>query len=410
MGDTSAGRRILMLAPQLPYPPHQGRSVRNYNLLRFLAGRHEVSLLAFADPCTRPEHLEHLERLCRRVRTVPAPERRPADRLWSLLSSPWPDMAWRLASPEYAAAFRGWLAEERFDLLQVEGIELARYLLGPDVLGPQRPLVVFDEHNAEYLLQKRAFLADARNPLRWPAAAYSLLQWLKLRSFERQVCRRADRVVAVSQADAKALRALDPAVRPFVVPNGVDLERCRPGLSPLPGLARPCLVFVGKMDFRPNIDAVLWFARQVLPRLWSRRPDVGFYVVGQSPSPRLSVLRREPRIVITGWVDDPRPYIAGAEVYVVPLRVGGGTRLKVVEAMAMGAAMVSTSLGVEGLGAVDGRQLLLADDPHGFAQRILELLDDADRRRRLGLAARAFVEERYGWERIGPLLEAAYRG
>ncbi len=408
MGRQPAGLRVLMLTPGLPYPPQQGRSVRNYNLLRCLATRHRVSLLSFSDPGTCPEHIDHLQHLCERVETVPTPRRHSADRLRTLVTSPWPDMAWRLSSQEYAEALRRWLAAERFDILQVEGIELARYLLARDVLGPQRPRVVFDDHNAEYLLQKRAFLTDLRTPSRWPASLYSLVQWLRLRSFERCVCRCADRVVAVSEADARALQALDPALRPFVVPNGVDLERCRPGLPPLPGLAHPCLVFVGKMDFRPNVDAVLWFAQRVLPHLWSRRADLHFYVVGQSPSARLNALRREPRITITGWVEDPRPYIAGADLYVVPLRVGGGTRLKVLEAMAMGQAIVSTSLGVEGLGVADGRHLLLADDPRTFAARILELIDDPDRRRTLGAAARAFVEERYGWESIGSLLEAVY--
>ncbi len=409
MSSGRTGLRVLMLTPGLPYPPEQGRSVRNYNLLRYLATRHRISLLSFAEPGTRPEHIEHLRCLCERVETLPTPRRSGADRLRTLFSSTWPDMAWRLASQEYAEALKRWLAAERFDVLQVEGIELARYLLAGDALGPHRPLIVFDNHNAEYLLQKRAFLTDLRTSSRWPASLYSLVQWLRLRSFERRVCRAADRVVAVSEADARALRALDPTIRPAVVPNGVDLEHCRPGLPARTDLARPYLIFVGKMDFRPNVDAVLWFAERVLPHLWSRRPDVRFCIVGQSPSRRLDVLRREPRITITGRVEDPRPYIAGADLYVVPLRVGGGTRLKVLEAMAMGQAIVSTGLGVEGLGVTDGQHLLLADDPRTFAARILELLDDPDRRRTLGAAARAFVEERYGWESIGPLLEGVYR-
>jgi sugar transferase (PEP-CTERM/EpsH1 system associated) len=398
-----------MLTPGLPYPPEQGRSVRNYNLLRYLATRHRVSLLSFAEPGALPEHIEHLRCLCERVETLPTPRRSGVDRLRTLLNSTWPDMAWRLASQEYAEALKRWLAAERFDVLQVEGIELARYLLAGDVLGSERPLIVFDDHNAEYLLQKRAFLTDLRTPSRWPASLYSLVQWLRLRSFERRACRTADRVVVVSEADAAALRALDPTMRPAVVPNGVDLVLCRPGLPARTDLARPYLVFVGKMDFRPNVDAVLWFAERVLPHLWSRRSDVRFCIVGQSPSRRLDVLRHEPRITITGRVEDPRPYIAGADLYVVPLRVGGGTRLKVLEAMAMGQAIISTGLGVEGLGVTDGQHLLLADDPRTFAARILELLDDPDRRRALGAAARAFAEERYGWERIGPLLEAVYR-
>jgi len=397
--------RILILTPQLPYPPQQGTSLRNYHLLRYLAARHEVSLLSFAGADARPSHLAHLQAFCHTVRTVPAPERSMARRLWTLLSSARPDMAWRLFSPEYARALATGLAREPFDILQVEGIEMAPYLWG---LQPPHPFVVFDDHNAEYVLQKRAFLTDLRRPQRWPAAAYSLVQWRRLRRFERAVCRRANGLVAVSQADAQALTALDPRLSPVVVPNGVDLEAYRPDFPPLAGLAHPSLAFTGKMDFRPNIDAVLWFAQQVLPLLWQRDPDMRFYVVGQSPSPRLDPLRAEPRITITGRVDDVRPYIAGADAYVVPLRVGGGTRLKVLEAMAMGKALVSTSLGVEGLGVGDGREALLADTPEAFAEAVASLLADAGRRRALGQAARAFVERGYGWERIGPRLEAVY--
>jgi sugar transferase (PEP-CTERM/EpsH1 system associated) len=406
------GLRILVLTPQLPYPPHQGASLRNYHLLRYLAmdAGHQVSLLSFATPGSRPEDIEHLRTLCRAVRAVPAPVRSIAGRLWTLVTSPQPDMAWRLASEEYEQALAAWLADDEFDVLQVEGIEMARYLWRlPGKAGRPRPLVVFDDHNAEYLLQKRAFVADARHPARWLPAAYSLAQWLKLRCFERSVARRADRVVAVSEADAQALRDLDPRLRPAVVPNGVDLEAYQPGLPTLDGLARPSLVFTSKMDFRPNVDAVLWFSRQVLPRLWQRCPEAHFYAVGQSPSPRLDVLRTEPRITITGWVPDVRPYIAGADVYVVPLQVGGGTRLKVLQAMAMGRALVSTHLGVEGLGVTDGQELLLAGDPVAFARQIVALLGDEQRRHALGRCARAFVERGYGWQSIGPQLEAVYR-
>jgi len=409
MDGRTTGLRLLMLTPQLPYPPRQGTSLRNYNLLRYLSGRHEVSLLSFAGPGTLPEHLEHLQNYCRGIQTVAAPVRRPAARLWTLVASSRPDMAWRLASPAFEHTLASWLTRERFDLLQIEGIEMARYLWTLAALpAAEQPLIVFDDHNAEYVLQKRACLTDLRHPPRWVAAAYSWVQWLKLRRFERQVSRRADRLIAVSEADARALTALDPHLRPAVVPNGVDLQAYQPHYPPLAGLAHPCLVFTGKMDFRPNIDAVLWFSRHVLPQLWSQYPTAHLYVVGQSPSPRLDGLRGEPRITLTGAVDDVRPYIAGADVYVVPLRVGGGTRLKVLEAMAMGSALVSTRLGVEGLDVADGREVLLADEPAAFAHRIAALLDQPARRQALGEAARAFVERGYGWETIGPRLEAAY--
>ena len=162
------------------------------------------------------------------------------------------------------------------------------------------------------------------------------------------------------------------------------------------------------MDFRPNVDAVLWFARHVLPRVRADVPDVCFFVVGQRPHRRLDVLRRDPAVVLTGWVEDVRPYIAQAAVCVAPLRIGGGTRLKLLEAMAMGKPVVATHLGAEGYPLADGRELLLANTPADFAARVIALLRSPEQGAVLGRAARAFVQEHYDWRAIVPRLEAAY--
>jgi glycosyltransferase involved in cell wall biosynthesis len=251
-------------------------------------------------------------------------------------------------------------------------------------------------------------------------ALYSLIQWKKLSRYEAMICRLADRVVAVSEADKRALQRLVPGLEVTVVPNGVDTEfyndqfpmtndQVRIGHWDLV-IGHSSLVFTGKMDFRPNVDAVVWFCQEVLPLVRRRIPDVRFYIVGQSPHRRVLRLADDPVVTVTGYVDDVRPYIASACVYVVPLRMGGGTRLKVLEAMAMGKAIVSTSLGCEGFeGLVSGRELFIADAPEEFAQRVVELLDDTSRRERLGWAARRFVEERYDWRLIVPRLEQVYK-
>jgi glycosyltransferase involved in cell wall biosynthesis len=168
------------------------------------------------------------------------------------------------------------------------------------------------------------------------------------------------------------------------------------------------LVFVGKMDFRPNIDGVLWFAQEVLPLIRQQAPAVRFWVVGKDPHPRLKPLAEDPAIELTGWVEDVRPYIAGAAVYVVPLRIGGGTRLKVLEAMAMEKAIVSTTLGCEGFNLVPDQELVTADTPGDLAAAVLALLRDPDRRDRLGRAARRFAGSRYDWRIVVPQLERAF--
>jgi len=403
--------KILLLTPQPPYPPHQGTTIRNFNLIRQLATHHTIDLLTFLPPGHSIEDDSPLHQLCRRVGSAPQPVRTTRVRGRDTITSPLPDMALRLESSEMRRLVVEWTAEETYDIVQSEGIEMAQYgqmvrERRPD--DARRPAFVFDDHNCEYLLQKRNALTDLRQPKRWVAAAYSLVQWRKLQCYEARLCTDADAVTVVSEADGEALRALIPDLKITVISNGIDLNLY--AMAPLPDLTEsPALVFTGKMDYRPNIDAALWFGREVLPLVTEQVPSARFQIVGMNPHPRLDELRANPNIEITGAVDDVRPYIARAAVYVIPMRVGGGTRFKALEAMASGKAIVSTRLGVEGIPVEDGRELLLADTPEETAAAILRLLrDDGSLHTRLGHAARAFVEARYGWEQIVPRLEEVY--
>ena len=341
-----------------------------------------------------------------------------AGRLRTLFLSRLPDMASRLPSAAFRRALGSITERLDFDIVQVEGIELAQYLFqaAESRRGSTRPLLVFDDHNAEYVLQQRAFETDIRHPRRWIAAAYSLVQWRRLRRYERRACRTADRLVLVSAADAQAVGRLDRSLEPLVVPNGVDMAYYSAPLGPLarerqaaaPGATRHDMVFTGKMDFRPHVDAVLWFSREVLPRILLRVPSAHLWIVGKDPHPRLAALAEQPAITVTGWVEDVRPYIAQAAVYVVPLRIGGGTRLKVPEAMAMGKAIVSTTLGCEGFDLLSGEQLVMADTPEEFAAAVIALLHEPERRAQLGEAARQLAAAQYDWGRLVPLLERVY--
>jgi sugar transferase (PEP-CTERM/EpsH1 system associated) len=400
--------KVLFLTPQVPYPPQQGAALRNWGLISGLANRHEVAVLSFRASGQSPEPPDLLRTACR-TETVPLPVRVLRDRLRVMLTTRQPDMALRLASEAYAQRLVEWLARESFDVVHVGGIEMAPYLDVIEAARP-RPLVVFDNLNCEYLLQQRAFLTDLRVPGRWPGAAYSLVQWRRLRRYEAQVCRRADRVLAVSEADAAALRKLVPGLGVVVVPNGVDTLAYRPEASnAAPQVSERALVFTGTMDFRPNVDAVLWFARKVLPGVQAEVPEAHFFVVGQRPHRWLDGLRSDPAVTLTGWVEDARPYIAQAAVYVAPLRIGGGTRLKLLEAMATGKPVVATRLGAEGYPVTHGRELLLADTPVDFAAAVVALLRAPERRAELGRVARAFVEQHYDWRTIVPRVEAAYQ-
>ncbi len=398
--------RILLLTPQRPYPPHQGTTLRNFNLVKELAKRHPVCVLTFLEPDQNPNDPGPLPDLCQWVETLPVPQRSPSLRLRQLLFTRRPDMSWRLWSPGLNERLARRLSKQPFDVVEIEGIEMAPYLPTLKTAVQQsRPLIIYDAHNAEWILQKRAFAADIKRPARWPAAAYSWVQWHRLRRYEANLLSQVDHTVAMSAPDKVALRDVAPNAPITVIPNGVDLAAYRQFFG------RPIhydLLFTGKMDFRPNIDAVLWFGQQVLPLIQARRPQTTFAIVGQRPHPRLDVLRTMPGVTITGYVDDVRPYIAGTTVYVAPLRVGGGTRLKLLEAMAMGKAIVSTTVGAEGFPVLSGQELILADEPDSFAREVLNLLENPTRRANLGATGRAFAQANYGWDTLVPQLEKIY--
>jgi glycosyltransferase involved in cell wall biosynthesis len=361
-------------------------------------------------------------------------------RAWTTLASSLPDMALRNVSRAYTSALNQLLSAERFDIVQAESIEMAGYLRIADcrlqisdwdesktAKQNRSSLLILDQFNAEYVLQKRAALTALRSIIDQSAiynlksamkglagGGYSLAQWLKLARYERAVMHGADGVVAVSEEDRRMLLRLQPAARIGVVPNGVDTAHF--SRSALAGeragpvsLAANTLVFSGTLDFRPNVDAVLWFMREVLPRIRARRPEVRLLVVGKRPAPALRALAAQGLLTLTGEVPDARPYIAGAAVYVVPMRIGGGVRLKLLEALALEVPVVSTTMGAEGVAGLRADEhCLLADDPADFAIAVLRLLDDPMLGRRLGAAGRELARERYDWTVIVPRLEALY--
>jgi sugar transferase (PEP-CTERM/EpsH1 system associated) len=409
--------KLLFLTPQLPYPPQKGTTIRNYNLIRQLAQRHQVYLLSFVQGEDDLAWVPELRNYCRSISTVIAPQRSPLRRAWTVLTSPLPDMALRLPSTEYQARLADLLNREEFDVVQVEGIEMAQY--GLALLAQRRssdnrrPCLVFDDHNAEYVLQQRAWEIDRRYPAKWHRALYSLLQWRKLQRYEAQVCRAMDAVVAVSAADCRALQRIVPGVEVAVVPNGVDIASFSVSSTGHPADKNKIrhmasLVFTGTMDFRPNIDAVTWFCQAILPLIKKEVFHVHFYVVGKSPPPEVRRLGDNPAVTVTGYVEDIRPYIAQSLIYVVPMRMGSGTKLKVLEAMAIGTPVIATSAGAEGIEVTPGEDILIADEPAAFAQQVIDLLNNAPLRQHLAQRGRQLVEARYDWTNIVPRLEQVY--
>ncbi len=384
--------------------------MRNWGLIRHLAERgHHIWLLTFDERANGAAKMPAvLHEVCQEVVALPPPARSWRSRLRTLVGSSLPDMAWRLWSPAFLEALKELLRRHRFDVVQVEGIELARYMLALIAWASGAVRWVFDDHNCEYLLQQRTFLADLPMPWRWHGAAYSLVQWRRLRSFERRAIRAADVTLCVSPHDRKALQRLDAQASLCLIPNGICLADYAGHWASLNSSTSPTVVFTGKMDFRPNVNAVWWFWRSVWPQVRQAHPQARLWVVGQKPSPRLDPLRADPSVTLTGEVEDTRPFIAQADVYVAPLLAGGGTRLKLLEAMAMHKAIVSTSLGCEGFDVVSGRELIIADTPAAFAGAVNALLGDPQRRQELGERAYRFVSNGWDWSAIVPRLEAVY--
>jgi glycosyltransferase involved in cell wall biosynthesis len=319
-----------------------------------------------------------------------------------MIQSPLPDMAFRRWSPAFARTLRDLLAEEGYDVVQVEGIEMARYL--PLSNGARR---IFSEHNVEHQLQERAYLVDRRCPSRWPQAAYSMVQAQRLARFESAACRLADAVLAVSDDDANALRALQPDGQYRVVPNAIATDDY-PARNGWP--ERPALLFAGTLDYRPNADAVRWLLDEVMPTVWERVPEARVFVVGRGPAADLVARgQHDPRIAVTGPVESLGPYWARASAYVLPVRGGGGTRFKALEAMAAGLPLASTPMGMEGIAATDGTHYLSGETSDALADASVRLLEDPALRDRLADAALRLVRERYDWRVVASRLLDVYR-
>jgi glycosyltransferase involved in cell wall biosynthesis len=323
-----------------------------------------------------------------------------------------PDLARRLETPVFRERLRDLLKGTRFDLIQFEGLEMAIYLPLARQLQPWAKLV-YDAHNAEYALQQVIAEVESGSRKRLPAALYSRVQAERIARFERAICAQADGVIAVSPEDAEALRPFRRDKRVHVLANGIfadDYAAPKQGdATKSVELGGAVLVFTGKMDYRPNIDAMQWFTGSILPKIRVECPDARLYIVGQKPHNSLRTLREDDHVEVTGWVAQVQPFLHAAQVYVAPLRMGSGTRLKILEAMAAGSAVVATSAAVAGLDAEARDALVIADSESAFAEGVITLLKHPEKRQALGAEAQRVVRKSYDWSALIPCLIDIYR-
>lgn len=385
--------RTLFVAPFSPYPLVFGGAIRLYNLMQACREFSSVSLLSFESWSEAQTEVEsHLAQMCERVVFVPAPAGSHLRKAGSLLT-PQSFQHLNYRSARFQDTLRRVLTDSRYDCVIVEMTPMAQYdLVAPDAVR------ILDLQNLEYeLVRRRA--AHSGVGLRRLALE---TEWRKLHREEVAAAQRFDTVFTPSDREREILGTLVPGRRIVTVPNTIDPDRfVADSRDP-----HECqITFVGATHVDANRDGVLWFARSVLPLIQQRFPQVRFSIVGGNPPAALRALADSPNIEVTGYVDDVGPYLANATVLVVPLRSGGGTRLKILEALAAGAPTVSTSVGAEGLDLEEGTEIAIADDPVSFADATIRVLSSQEYQRRLSDAGRRAVVQRYSWQAISAQLQ-----
>ena len=396
--NTGRRLRVLVLDEEIPYPPNSGKRIRTWNLLRRLAQRHSVSLLCYGQP--DDPAAEALREAGIRTHLVEPKANPPGWRLYLRLFlnlfSIEPFSVTKHYSRHFSNKLRGLLAQESWDLIQCEWTPYARFVS----TGCHVPVLI-SAHNVESQIWERR-RRNVRNPI---AKVFFWTQERKMRRFEQRAMRRAAGVTAVTTSDAETMRGwgLEDLT---LVPNGVDLK----SFTPTPEAERDGeILAMASLDWYPNVDALHYFIQEILPLLSVRVPHIRLRIVGRKPSESLrEQLSAVPGIDFTGEVENVTPYLGRAAVFVVPLRIGGGSRIKILEALAAGKAVVSTSIGAEGLNVTPGKHLLIADSPSDFARRVDELLGSKELRRQLGEEGRKLVSDFYGWDGIADQMESAW--
>ena len=380
--------QILYLAHRVPYPPNRGDRIRSFHQLRFLAQRAHVSLGFLCEEAPPPDTMHVLRSMCRRV----APHRlgRHLRRLRG---------AWSLATGRTATeglfgcdglrrTVSQWAQQTRFDAVFVFCSSMVQYLGAAGLAGVPVVVDLVDVDSQKWLDYGR----HSRGPLRWLFQTEAM----RLRRLEASLAARAEALVVVSRREAALLQSFCASDRIYAIPNGVDLDHFHPDACDCPGAAETC-VFVGALDYRANLEGVTWFCRAIWPGIRQRHPHAVFRLVGRRPGHAARRLARLPGVDLVGEVADVRPYLCEATVVVVPLRIAPGIQNKVLEAMAMGKPIVVTPQAREGVEAAPDVHLCQAETPTEWVQTVARLFTDGELRRRLGCAARQFVEQHFRW-------------
>ena len=378
--------KILFLSQRVPYPPNKGDKLRSFNEIKYLSRSHQISLVCLSDNEADILHAQELLAYCSSVDIVPLSPLRSRINAMLALFSVVPLTCAYFYSPALQELVTRKLRDENFDLIMVYCSSMAQYV--DKVYHISKVIDLVDVDSEKW--QKYAHYAP------FPKNLIYQMESRRLRNYEASLARTYQHCFLVSEKECEDFRNLVAAVETLTpILNGVDLEMFQPGAEPY----NPhVLVFTGAMDYFANVEAVLYFTREILPYIQSIVPEVVLHVVGSNPGDELRTLAKSnPSIVVTGFVDHVQPYMAQAAVFVAPMRIARGVQNKILESMAMGVPVVTSSLGFEGISARPGVDIFVEDEPEAFARQVIRLMTEADLRDSLSRSARAMVERKYDW-------------
>jgi sugar transferase (PEP-CTERM/EpsH1 system associated) len=392
--------RILFLSPRLCLPLHTGARIREYYLARALASHAEVTYASFRQPDFAEPSVGDLA-FFHQFRIVPIQGRYSLPKIAQGLIDRRPLSVLNYTTPQMQAVIAE-LGKTPFDLVHVESCHMVEYLNLLEKLWGRPVRAVHDWHNIE----SEVMLRYASTVGSLPRKIYARLTARRLSRLEDWILRTGFGHVVCSRRENDLLQKLAPHARVTVIENGVDTGRFSPSAGSVP---RRRLVFIGTMDYYPNIEAAGWFTRRIWPRVRSRFPDWRLTLVGGNPGPAVRELANEPNVEVTGTVPDVRPYYEDAAASIVPLHTGGGTRLKILEAMASGVPVISTTLGAEGLSVTPGKDIEIVDDEDGWLRALESLTSNPNLRADRVAAALQLVRTSYDWGMLGDRLYESYR-
>jgi polysaccharide biosynthesis protein PslH len=390
--------KILFITHSFPYPPDEGIKLLSYNLIKQFSGSHEVSLASIIESDPERNYIKNLGELCRKIEVVEMKvPKSPFLRLWNILFQKYPFCVYQFYSKDFADKINEMIKEGNYDILHFIFVNTSIYRN----YSMQIPAVYSQVDAMSMLFYKN--IAKEKNLLR---KIYTYTQYRKMLRYEAETIGKFHKTTVVSPVDKEWILSRNPGLELEVVTYGVDEEYFSPADAEDD---YPSVVFRGIMSFMPNIDAALYFSNEIFPLILKQIPGTKFLIVGKDPVKEILKLGERPNIKVLGYVEDIRPYMARASVNICPMRIGSGIKNKILEAMAMGKAIVATKMACAGIDITEGENIMIGNGPVEFAEKTVKLLKDREAAKRIGRNARGFVTKNHSWKKTAGVFEELYR-